>query len=177
MGVMGFLRNRMGLILVIVIGFALFAFIAGEVIHYGSSFLHGDANVIGEIGGDQILYNDFNTQVDQNTQNFEQQSHQTDITPQITSYIQETTWNTIIRDKIFTQEMDKLGIVVGTDEEHSLIQGDNPSPQIVQAFGDPKTGQLDRDKLNNFLSNITTSKADTAMSKALGYFCRADCRR
>jgi peptidyl-prolyl cis-trans isomerase D len=158
MGIMGFLRNRMGLILVIVIGFALFAFIAGEVIHYGSSFFHGDAGVIGEVGSDKIAYDDFNKEVDQNTQNFQQQSHQSEITPQITNYIQETTWQTMVRDKIFTQEMDKLGITVGDAEQRDLIQGDNPSPQIVQAFGDPATGQLDRSKLDNFLNNETNAK-------------------
>jgi len=165
MGIMGFLRNRMGLIVVIVIGFSLFAFIAGEVVHYGSSFFHGDSNTIGEVDGDKIAYADFNTKVDENTANFQQQSHQTEITPQITSYIQETTWNDMLSQKILTKEIDKLGIIVSDDEMHSLIQGDNPSPQIVQAFGNPQTGQLDRARLNNFLANITTSKADTAMAK------------
>jgi len=163
MGVMGFLRNRMGLILVIVIGFALFAFIAGEVIHYGSSFFHGDSNEIGEVAGEKIAYDDFSKKVDENTAVFKQQSRQEDITPQITSYIQETTWNQEVTGKILDKEMDKLGIVVGDDERYDLIQGNNPSPQIVQAFGDPKTGQLDRSKLNNFLSNITSRGADTAM--------------
>src|ERR1700744_743847 len=165
MGVMGFLRNRMGLIVVIVIGFSLFAFIAGVVIHYGGSFFHGDANTIGEIAGDKIAYDDYSKKVDTNTTNFQQQSHQTEMTPQITAYIQETTWNDMISQKVMGKEMDKLGIIVGDDEKKSLIQGDNPSPQIVQAFGDPKTGQLDKLKLNQFLSNITGPKADTAMTK------------
>jgi peptidyl-prolyl cis-trans isomerase D len=158
MGVMGFLRNRMGLILVIVIGFAMFAFIAGEVIHYGSSFMHGDTNVIGEVGGDPIPYDYFTKAVDQATQNFEQQSRQTDITPQITSYLQESTWQAIIRDKVDSEEIEKLGITVGADETRDLVQGDNPSPQIVQAFGDPQTGKVDRAKLNNFLSNESAAK-------------------
>jgi peptidyl-prolyl cis-trans isomerase D len=164
MGIMGFLRNRMGLILVIVIGFALFAFIAGEVIHYGSSFFHGDNTEIGEVEGEKIAVDDFNKRVDQNTQNFEQQSHQTEVTPQITSYIQETSWNQAVTEKILNTEMDKLGLVVGDDEMHSLIQGDNPSPEIVQAFGNPQTGQVDRTKLNNFLSNISNAKADDPMA-------------
>jgi peptidyl-prolyl cis-trans isomerase D len=155
---MGFLRNRMGLILVIVIGFAMFAFIAGEVVHYGSSFMHGDANVIGEVGGDPIPYDYFSKQVDQATQNFEQQSRQTDITPQITSYLQQSTWEAIIRDKVDSEEIEKLGITVGADETRDLVQGDNPAPQIVQAFGDPQTGKLDRAKLNNFLSNESAAK-------------------
>jgi peptidyl-prolyl cis-trans isomerase D len=163
MGIMGFLRNRMGLILVIVIGFALFAFIAGEVIHYGSSFFHGDNTELAEIAGEKVTYAEFDKKVQDNTNNFKQQSRQGDITPQITGYIQETTWNQELTQVILTKEMDKLGLVVGTDEMKSLIQGDNLSPQIVQAFGDPQTGQVDRAKLNNFLTNISSPNADTSM--------------
>jgi peptidyl-prolyl cis-trans isomerase D len=160
---MGFLRNRMGMILVIVIGFAMFAFIAGEVIHYGGSFFHGDNTEMGEINGEKIAVDEFNKRVDQNTANFQAQSHQTEMTPQITSYIQESTWSQEVNEKILNAEMDKLGLVVGDDEQRSLIQGDNPSPQIVQAFGNPQTGQVDRAKLNNFLSNISAAKNDDPM--------------
>jgi len=160
---MGFLRNRMGMILVIVIGFALFAFIAGEVIHYGSSFFHGDNTEIGEVEGEKIAVDEFNKRVDQNTQNFQAQSHQTEITPQITSYIQESTWSQEINEKILSGEMDKLGLIVGEDEKKSLIQGDSPSPQIIQAFGNPQTGQVDRAKLNNFLNGISVAKNDDPM--------------
>ena len=160
---MGFLRNRMGMILVIVIGFAMFAFIAGEVIHYGGSFFHGDNTEIGEVNGEKIAVDDFNKRVDQNTQNFQAQSHQTEMTPQVTSYIQQSTWEEMLRDKIFNGELDKLGLVVSDDEKRSLIQGDSPSPQIIQAFGNPQTGQVDRAKLNNFLSNISAAKNDDPM--------------
>ena len=157
------MRNRMGMILVIVIGFALFAFIAGEVIHYGSSFFHGDNTEIGEVEGEKIAVDEFNKRVDQNTQNFQAQSHQTEITPQITSYIQESTWSQEINEKILSGEMDKLGLIVGEDEKKSLIQGDSPSPQIIQAFGNPQTGQVDRAKLNNFLNGISVAKNDDPM--------------
>ena len=163
MGIMGFLRNRMGMILVIVIGFAMFAFIAGEVIHYGGSFFHGDNTEMGEVNGIKIAVDEFNKRVDQNTANFQAQSHQTEMTPQITSYIQESTWGQEVNEKILNAEMDKLGLVVGDDEQRSLIQGDNPSPQIVQAFGNPQTGQVDRAKLNGFLSNISAAKNDDPM--------------
>ncbi|WP_158989749.1 peptidylprolyl isomerase [Mucilaginibacter sp. L196] len=163
MGIMGFLRNRMGMILVVVIGFAMFAFIAGEVIHYGGSFFHGDNTEMGEVNGEKIAVDEFNKRVDQNTANFQAQSHQTEMTPQITSYIQESTWSQELNEKILNAEMDKLGLVVSDDEKRSLIQGDSPSPQIVQAFGNPQTGQVDRAKLNNFLSNISAAKNDDPM--------------
>jgi peptidyl-prolyl cis-trans isomerase D len=158
MGVMGFLRNRMGLILVIVIGFAMFAFIAGEVIHYGGSMFHGDSTAIGEVGGETISDSDYTKKVDENTNMFKEQSHQADLPPQYVAYIQETTWDHEVSDLIQNHEMDKLGLVVSDDEIKSLIQGDNPSPQIVQAFG--ANGQLDRNKLNTFLTNLQSAKAD-----------------
>jgi peptidyl-prolyl cis-trans isomerase D len=157
MGLMSFLRNRMGLILVIVIGFALFAFIASEVIQYGGAFFRG-TNHLGEVGGEKISYEDYNTKVDQNTKNFQQQSGQSAITPQITGYIQEQTWNEFVTRTILKKEIDKLGLIVGSDEIQSMISGNNPNQQIVQAFGDPQTGQVDRTRLNNFLNNLKSAK-------------------
>ncbi|MBS7566571.1 SurA N-terminal domain-containing protein [Mucilaginibacter sp. Bleaf8] len=158
MGIMGFLRERMGVILVVIIGVALFAFIAGEVITYGRSFM-GGGNDLGAVAGQTITYEEYNNRVKQGTEAFLQQSGQTSVTPQITDYIQENTWNQIISKAILQKEMDKVGVVVGADETQSLISGKNPSPQIAQYFTDPKTGQLNRTALNEVLSRYRTAKA------------------
>lgn len=160
MGIMGFLRDRMGKILAFFIGFALFAFIISEVVRSGGSFFRDDRNELGDVGGEKVAYDDFSKKVDQNSAQFRQQSGQGNLSPQITSYIQETTWNQMISQIILKKEVDKLGLVVSGDEAKSMVSGDNPNPQIVQAFGDPKTGQLDRGKLNTFLNNLNASKAD-----------------
>jgi peptidyl-prolyl cis-trans isomerase D len=156
MGIMGFLRERMGKILAICIGFSLFAFIIGEVIRSGGSFFKEDRNMLGEVGGEKIAYDDFNKRVEQNSAQFRQQSGQTTLSPQILGYVQENTWNQLVAQTIMQKEVDKLGLQVGQDETNSMISGNNPNPQIVQAFGDPKTGQLDRGKLNNFLQQLPT---------------------
>ncbi|WP_158828723.1 peptidylprolyl isomerase [Mucilaginibacter lacusdianchii] len=158
MGIMGFLRERMGVILVVIIGLALFAFIAGEVITYGRSFVSGGTNDLGEVAGQKVSYEDFNDKVKQGTEAFMQQSGQTSLTPQITDYIQENTWNQIISQAIFKKEMDKVGIVVGADEIQSLTSGKNVSPQIAQYFTDPKTGQLNRAALNDVLTRYRNAK-------------------
>lgn len=162
MGIMSFLRNRLGLIMVIVIGFALFAFIIGEVVHYGSSFMNGDRTTIGEVAGDKIEYEDFSSKLDQNIQNFKQQSNQQNLNPQMTSYVQQTTWNQEVSQIILQKQINKLGIAVGIDESKALIQGSNPSPQIVQAFTNRQTGQFDRQQLSAFLGNVSSAKADPA---------------
>lgn len=165
MGIMSFLRNRLGLIMVIVIGLALFAFIIGEVVHYGSSYMNGDRTTVGVVGGEKINYDEFNAKVEQNTQNFKQQSNQSSLNPQMVSYIQQTTWNQEISQIILQKQINKLGLTVGVDESKALIQGSNPSPQIVQAFTNRETGQFDKQQLNAFLANITSSKADPAMKQ------------
>jgi peptidyl-prolyl cis-trans isomerase D len=159
---MNFLRERMGKILAIVIGVALFAFIIGEVARSGSSFMADSRNEVGEVSGEKIAYDQFSKKVDQNTKNFLQQSGQ-NTTPQITSYIQETTWNQTVSEIILKKEIEKLGLVVGTAEVRSMISGNNPNPQIIQAFGDPKTGQLDKQRLNMFLTNVQSAKKGDPM--------------
>lgn len=160
MGIMGFLRDRMGKILAISIGFSLLAFIIGEVVRSGGSFFRDDRDLLGEVGGEKISYTDFNKKVDQNSAQFRQQSGQGALSPQITSYVQETTWNQMVAQTVLQKEVDNLGLQVGTDETKSMVSGNDPNPQIVQAFADPKTGQLDRSRLNNFLSQLPTLSPD-----------------
>src|SRR5579871_4251293 len=123
MGIMGFLRDRMGLILVIFIAVALLLFIAMDVVHYGGGFFHDDNTTIGEVGGQAITYDDFNKKVETNEDMFKQQMHSATLPPQYLSYVQETAWNQILGENILNHEMDKLGLVVGTSEQTDLIQG------------------------------------------------------
>ena len=155
---MSFLRERMGTILVAIIGLALFAFIAGEVITYGKSFMGGDRDTLGEVAGEKIGYEDYMKTVKQGTEMFLQQSGQTAITPQITDYVQENAWNQSISTVILNKEMEKVAVTVGADEIQSMISGPNPDPQIIQYFGDPKTGKLDMTRLNGFLRELQNAK-------------------
>jgi peptidyl-prolyl cis-trans isomerase D len=160
MGIMGYLRDRMGTILAIFIGFALLAFVAGEVIKSGSSIFKDSASEIGVINGTSVSYNDFNKRLEIATEQFKQRSGQS-ISPQITNYLQETTWNQFLTDGLLGKEIEKLGITVGEAETQSMVSGTTPDPQIAQQFTDPQTGQFDRAKLNQFLQYLQSPKADT----------------
>lgn len=160
MGIMGFLRERMGKILAFFIGLALLAFIVGEVVRSGGSLFRDDRSMLGEVNGEKVGYDEFNKKFEQNTAQFKQQSQQSNLTPQITAYIQETTWNNTVSILILKKEVEKLGLVVGDDEVNSMVNGNNPDPQIVQAFGNPQTGKVDVNRFNNFKANLQASKAD-----------------
>jgi peptidyl-prolyl cis-trans isomerase D len=159
MGVMGYLRERMGKILAISIGFSLFAFVALDVIKSGGSFFREDRNLIGEVGGEKIASDDFTKRVEQNSAQFKQQGQGT-LSPQILSYVQGFTWDQMVNQALLQKQIDKVDLVVGDDETKAMVSGNNPDPQIVRAFTNPKTGQYDPNSLNEFLSRLAASKPD-----------------
>lgn len=169
MGIMGFLRERMGKILAFFIGFALLAFIVSEVVRSGGSFFKDDSNQLAVVNGEKVPYDEFNKRLEQNTNQFKQQSGQA-LSAQITSYIQETTWNQFLSDLLLKKEIEKLGLIVGTDESAAMVSGNNPDPQIARQFSDQQTGQFDRSKLNQFLSYLASPKADTTQKRAWNDF-------
>jgi len=158
MGVMGFLRERMGKILAICIGLALLAFIAGEVVRSGGSFFREDRNSLGEVDGQTIVYQAFTDKVEQNSAQFKQS--QGALSPQILSYVQGFTWDQMVREAIMQKEAEKLDIVVGPTESNDMVHGNNPDQQIQRAFTNPKTGKFDPNSINSFLSNLAASKPD-----------------
>lgn len=164
MGIMGYLRERMGKILAFFIGFALLAFIISEVVRSGGSFFRDDSNELAVVNGEKVPYDEFNKKLEQNTAQFKQSGQ--NISPQITSYIQETTWNQYLSQILLNKEIEKIGIVVGGDESASMVNGNNPDPQIARQFSDPQTGAFDKNKLNQFLSYLQSGKADPTQKQA-----------
>lgn len=170
MGIMNFLRNRAGSILIGAIGLAIVAFLAGDAIKLGSPFLKGDRTTVGEVAGEPIDIDAFKAKVDQNEANFKQQMGQSSLNPQMTSYVVENTWNQTVSEILLDKEVKRLGLEVGKTEINDMITGKNPDPQVVQAFGDPNTGEINRSQLNAFLSNIATQGDANPMSEQWGNF-------
>ncbi|PWK76516.1 peptidyl-prolyl cis-trans isomerase D [Mucilaginibacter oryzae] len=165
---MGFLRERMGKILAFFIGFALLAFIVSEVVRSGGSFFRDDSNELAVVNGEKVPYDKFNEKLEQASAQFKQQGQS--ISPQITSYLQENTWNQVLSQLLLTKEIEKLGLVVGDDEMNVMIGDNNPDPQIVRQFSDPQTGQFDRSRYDQFKAYIKSGKAGPEQVKAWGDF-------
>ncbi|MGB4401228.1 MAG: SurA N-terminal domain-containing protein [Daejeonella sp.] len=164
MGIMGFLRNRAGIIIVGAIGFAIVAFLVSDAVQMGGSFMNSSQTEVGEVDGEAIPVLQFNEQVELNSNNFKQQMGQNNLDPQMTSYIIENTWNQAVSKILMDKEISRLGLQVSKNELNDLITGKNPDPQILQNFGDPQTGQLNRVQLNSFLDNIRTQDANSPVS-------------
>ncbi len=141
MGIMGFLRNRAGVIIVIAIGFAIVAFLLSDAIRSGQGFISDSRTEVGEVAGESVSYKDFNQRVDQNSQQFKQQMGS--LNSQMTSYVVENTWNQTVSGIILKKQTEKLGLIVGQEELFDLLFN-NPTQQVKQIFTNQQTGQFDR---------------------------------
>ncbi|HZH54575.1 MAG TPA: SurA N-terminal domain-containing protein, partial [Sphingobacteriaceae bacterium] len=155
MGLMNFLRNRAGVVIVFCIGFAIVAFLLGDVISYGTPFWARNQNQVGNINGQTIDYNEFAFQVDQTTEMYRQQMGG-ELNPQMRTWAVEQVWTQYLNRELLHAEIDKIGLSVGRAELNELVSGPNPSMQIIQAFSNPQTGQFDPAQLNMFISQVGT---------------------
>jgi len=159
MGFMNYLRNRAGVVIVVFIGFAIFAFLLGDVINYGTPFWARHQNQVGSINGEAIDINAFNAQVEQTSEMFRQQMGGGTLSPQMKSYAVQQVWGQYLNRELLRSEVERIGLTVGKTELNELVQGDNPSMQIQQAFRNPQTGQFDRGQLSTFISQVGTLPA------------------
>lgn len=156
MGLMNYLRNRAGVVIVACIGFAIFAFLLGDVISYGTPFWARHQNEVGSVNGNAIDINEFNAQVDQTSEMFRQQMGGGTLNPQMRSWAVQQVWSQYLNRELLKEEVDQIGLSVGRTELNELVQGENPSMQIQQVFMNPQTGQFDRSQLNAFIAQVNS---------------------
>ncbi|WP_432708827.1 SurA N-terminal domain-containing protein [Pedobacter sp.] len=143
MGLMTFLRNRAGFIIIGFIGFAIVAFLLGDAINVGKPFWAESQRVVGTIDGESIDIEEFGKKVEQSQAQLQQQ-YGGGSNPQMQAMAVENVWNGEVANVLLNKEYNRLGLTVSSDELFDLLQGKNPSPLIVQYFGNPQTGQVDR---------------------------------
>jgi len=153
MALINTIREKSG-VAVGAVAVGMLLFIVGGDLVGGKNRLFGrDGNVVGEVNGSKIELPEFTAALEQAKQNFaNQQGRPPD--EQALGYLRDQTWNQLLYRRAFQPEIDKLGLSVGDDEAVDLVQGDNPSPAIKQAFTDPKTGQFDKARLIDYLKNL-----------------------
>ena len=153
MALINTIREKSGVAVgAVAVGMLLFI-VGGDLIGGKNRLFGRDSQVVGTVNGEKIELPEFTAALEQAKQNFaNQQGRQPD--EQATGYLRDQVWNQLLYKRAFQPEIDKLGLSVSDDELVDLVQGDNISPAIKQAFTDPKTGQLDRARLTDYLKNL-----------------------
>ncbi|MCD4710428.1 MAG: SurA N-terminal domain-containing protein [Bacteroidales bacterium] len=158
------IRNRAGLLVAVVIGLALFAFILGDMM--GSGAGSRGKQSVAEINGKGVGVNDYMNREKALREFYELNAGGQSLDAELERQIQQETWRRLIRETIMERSYEKLGIYVSADELKTMITGDQtmglngnpalsePHPIIRQMFSNPETGQLNRAVMTNYFNSL-----------------------
>lgn len=153
MSVINKIRERSGLA-VGVIAVSLILFIVGGDLLGGQSMLFGgNQQEVGKIAGRSIDYQEFNAKVDELRAQFEQQSGRAPAEQDMVQ-LREQAWNQLLFEIAYRKEFDKLGLTVSSEELVDMVQGNNISPAVRQAFTNPQTGIFDKSGIVSYLKGL-----------------------
>jgi parvulin-like peptidyl-prolyl isomerase len=146
MAILAKIRQRT-LVLILIIGLALFAFVISDVFNNGGG---GEklTTEIGTVNGESISYQQFQEQVEYGV-NISRGSRST-------IDVVNTLWDEEIKNMLIEQQLDELGITIEEDEIwNKLIT----SPDIINApdFQD-ETGTFVEGKLREYINNLEATK-------------------
>lgn len=144
-----------GPLLVIVIGLALFAFIAGDAWQVLGP---RQSTVAGEVNGKSISAKEFQDLVEEYTDVVKMTTGSSSLTEEQNDQLKDEVWQTYVNNQLISKEAKKLGLTV-TDAEIQSILAQGSDPLLQQTpFRNQKTGMFDKDMLNKFL--VEYSKMD-----------------
>ena len=159
MAALGTIRKR-GVILVCIISFGLFAFIAEEAFRSCDSAKNNERQQIGEVFGEKISVQEFQKLVDEYTEVIKMQQGQDNLPEEQMNQVKDMVWNSYIQNKIVAHEAEKLGLTV-TDAELQDILKTGTRPMLAQTpFVNQQTGRFDVSALQKFLADYKAQKAN-----------------
>ena len=168
------IRNH-GVILLIVVGVAMLAFILGDFLNSGSSFFNKNRENVGVIAGHKVHYSEYETAKDQLTEVYKIESGSNDINEDLSIQIRNQVWQMLLMDYTLREQADEIGLTVTAEELSELCIGANPHQLIRQrrAFYD-ETGNFNRFALINFLNSLAqapeTQEQAANMQQAKSYW-------
>lgn len=133
------IRNR-GVLIAVIIGFALLAFIVGDFLNSGSTFFHQSRNVVGVVNGEKIKYEKYQALIEQLGNVYKIEYGVKELNDEMNSQIRKSVWESFVNEQIMSAEAEKIGLSVSEAELNDRIMGKNIHPLIAQRriFADEK---------------------------------------
>jgi peptidyl-prolyl cis-trans isomerase D len=155
MAVLEKIRNRIGVLISVVIFIALLSFILTDFLNSGKSvFFSKQRFRLAEIDGNDISIQDFQDKVNKLAEIYKFQTGQSSLNDQMMDGIREQTWQEILNETILGTEYKYLGLSVSSKELKDMVLGNNPHPIVQQIFTNPETHEFNRPGIVQFLKTM-----------------------
>ena len=150
--------------LVVVIGFALLAFIAEEAFRSCEATSNSQRQQIGEVLGNKIDVQAFQKLMDEYTDVYKVTQGRENLTDEEHTRIKDMVWDAYVQSQILEDETRKLGLTV-TDEELQNILNQGTHPALMQTpFVNRETGRFDVNALKQFLGEYKKAQSGGAQA-------------
>ena len=157
-----------GPLLVIVIGLALFAFIAGDA--WKILQPHQGKQDAGEVNGNTLSAQDYQKMVDEFSEVIKLTNGLNSLSEDQLTNIKDQVWSTYVTNELIAAEAKKLGLKV-TDKELQAIIDEGTNPLLMQTpFRNPQTGAFDKDMLKKFLVDYANLDASKMPAQYVEYY-------
>ena len=165
MAALGKIRKR-GVILVIIIGLGLFAFIAEEAFRSCEATKNQQRQQVGEVLGNKINVQEFQALVDEYQEVIKMTQGRDNLSEEELNQVKDQVWNQFINDQLISNEAKKLGLTV-TDEELQNILKEGTNPMLRQSpFVNQQTGRFDVTMLTKFLSEYKKNAGNPQLAES-----------
>ena len=158
MAVFESIRKRSGLVIVI-IGFALLAFILTDLLSSGNVLFNANADAVGIVDGEKIKFNEFNTEIEEARASNPQYAQMSAL------QLSEMIWNQHITRILLGSIQEEAGFVVTSEELFEAIKS-NPNIQNMEGFRDPATGAFNEVLFTSAIQNLRDNKESTEEARA-----------
>lgn len=157
-----------GPLLVIVIGLALFAFIAGDA--WKVLQPHQGKQDVGEVNGEVLSAQDYQKMVDELSEVIKLTNGLNSLTEDQLNNVKDQVWQSYVNNKLIAEQAEKLGLKV-TDAEIQNIIEQGTHPLLMQTpFRNPQTGMFDKDMLKKFLVDYANLNASQMPAQYVEYY-------
>ena len=157
-----------GPLLVIVIGLALFAFIAGDA--WKAIQPHQGRQDVGEVNGKAISAQEYQTLVDEYSEVIKMMQGVSALNDDQLTMVKDQVWQTYINNELIGAEAKKLGLKVSDAELQAVIDA-GVHPLLMQTpFRNPQTGAFDKDMLKKFLVDYSNLNASQLPAQYAEYY-------
>ena len=152
------IRNK-GALLVIVIGLALFAFIAEEFFRSIETSSNDSKMQVGEVLGEDLSVQEFQAMVDETAEIIQLQRGVNSLTDEEMTQVKDQVWNEFVSYKLIEDQARAAGLTV-TDAEVQEVLRQGTNPMLAQTpFVDQQTGRFDVKGLQDFLKQYEEMKS------------------
>lgn len=151
MALIGTLREKMGIGVVIFVFVAIAAFVLGDLLGNNSVLLND--KTVGTIAGESISIEEYQQAIAERENSYIMNNGQQPGDRQM-PILRQQAWEMLVVRHAIESQYGKVGSAVTLEEMEDMLYGKNVNPSIRQSFTDPATGQFDIQEVKRYMQSL-----------------------